>query len=62
MICKCSFNPRSRGESDNSTRLNFTLGRKVSIHALAGRATIRSNRQARSDTVSIHALAGRATL
>ena len=55
-----NFNPRPRGEGDN-TRFDIFRISRISIHALAGRATRRIDVTSSQKSISIHALAGRAT-
>ena len=55
------FNPRPRKEGDLRKRLMITAIIRISIHALAKRATILTVTGAAIADISIHALAKRAT-
>ena len=56
-----SFNPRPREEGDTTKSTSLPSSARVSIHALAKRATCREHERMQSIVVSIHALAKRAT-
>ena len=61
ILKKAGFNPRPRVEGDMCSGLVFTEHKRVSIHALAWRATKENEDSLISKIVSIHALAWRAT-